>query len=105
MSITALLPSDSPAITRTVTLPSSLFATGMLAPTTSWYRGAIILSRAGRFTHSWKPCMRPPFSWNEGSGISECTTPEPAVIHWTSPGVSFPRLPRESLCSMAPERR
>src|SRR3546814_8048060 len=48
-----------------------------------------MLSFAGRFTHSWKPRMRP----SSCSGISECTRPRPAVIHCTLPGTSRPSLP------------
>ena len=30
--------------------------------------------------------MVPPSVWTRVLGISECTMPSPAVIHWTSPG-------------------
>jgi len=105
VSMTASFPSDSPAITRTTTFPSALAPTGMRAAGISWYRGRMRLSFFGRFTQSWKPCMRPPVFWNSGSGISEWTTPSPAVIHWTSPGVSAPACPRESRWRIAPARR
>ena len=55
----------------------------------SWYFGAVIFSLAGRFSHSWKPRMRPSCC----SGISECTRPRPAVIHCTLPGTRTPSLP------------
>ena len=48
-------------------------ATGILSGPNSWYFGSVILSRAGRFNHSWKPRMRPSCC----SGISECTMPRP----------------------------
>src|SRR2546427_3134141 len=45
-------------MTRT-RVPSSSTTSGMSRPTMSWYRGSVILSDAGRFAHSWKPCIRP----------------------------------------------
>ncbi len=102
VSMTARAPSASPAMTRTWARPSGVFAVGSFSFGNSWYRGAIILSLAGRFTQIWKPCMRPPFSRMRLDGISECTTPRPAVIHCTSPGPILPRWPAESLCSISP---
>ena len=46
---------------------------------------------------SGRPCRR-----NASSGISECTTPAPAVIHCTSPGPMEPAWPWESLCCILP---
>ena len=50
---------------------------------------SVILSDAGRFAQSWKPCMRPcgsPF------GISWWMMPLPAVIHCTSPAPMLPAV-------------
>ena len=44
-------PATSPAMTRTVA-PSTVFTCGISFCLTSWYRGAIILWRAGRFDQS-----------------------------------------------------
>lgn len=68
----------------------------------SWYLGAIILSRAGRFTHSWSPWKRPPDITSCSGGASMCSSPEPAVIHWVSPLVMVPPPPWLSWWSKIP---
>ena len=56
------------------------------------------ISRAGRFTQSWYPDIRPASC----SGISEWMIPRPAVIHCTPPPVMTPALPWLSRWRMRP---
>ena len=60
----------------------------------TWYRGSTILSLVLRLTHSCNPRTWPAFL----PGISECTIPFPAVIHWTSPVSRIPAAPVKSSC-------
>src|SRR3989442_11584613 len=90
------MPRTSPAITFTRT-PSSV-KVGISAAGMSRYVGALILSLAGRFSQSWKPCI-----WLFScSGISEWTTPRAAVIHWTPPAETTPSWPALSPVPYAP---
>ena len=57
---------------------------------------------AGRLTHNCTPWNRPPFATICSVGISECTMPAPAVIHWVAPSVMRPPPPFESRCSSSP---
>ncbi len=53
-------PYARPAISRTRARPSSASTWGMRSLGTSWYRGSVIFSDAGRLTQIWKPSTRPP---------------------------------------------
>ena len=94
-------PLNSPAITsmKPFSPKSTFFISEFLM---AWYFGGLILSFAGRFTHSctiWKipPSFAHSVSWN-----SLCKTPEAAVIHCTSPCPMIPPPPELSPCSTRP---
>ena len=57
--------------------------------------GLTILSLAGRLIQSWKPCS---ILSSVGAGISLCTMPLPAVIHWTPPGPMMPCSTVTAMC-------
>jgi hypothetical protein len=87
---------------RTRAPPSSEARSLTLPPRMSWYFGVIILSLAGRFTHSWSPWKRPPDMTSDSGGVSMCSRPDPAVIHWVSPLVMTPPPPWESWWTKMP---
>ncbi|CAM5267529.1 hypothetical protein STENM223S_00964 [Streptomyces tendae] len=95
-------PPSSPAMTRSRAPPSGEVSSWTLPLRMSWYLGAIILSLAGRFTHSWSPWNSPPDITSCSGGASMCSRPEPAVIHWVSPLVMVPPPPLESWWSKIP---
>ena len=72
------------------------------SPSRLWYRGAAILSLAGRLTHSWMPWNSPPLMTSCSGGVSMCRIPPPAVIHWVAPLAMTPPPPWESWCWNVP---
>uniref|UniRef100_A0A0A8ZS87 Pirin-like protein n=1 Tax=Arundo donax TaxID=35708 RepID=A0A0A8ZS87_ARUDO len=88
-------PKASPAMILTST-PS--FSTRLMSLLwSSWYRGSIILSFEETLIQSCRPFCTP-----SPAGISECTMPRPAVIHWTSPALMVPLWPAKSWWVKAP---
>ena len=62
------------------------------------------MSSAGRLIQIWNSSSGLGRSVLSIGNISECTTPSPAVIHWTSPGPKRAADPSESEWSMKPLR-
>ena len=89
-------------MTRSSAPPSAEDSSATCRARMSWYRGGVIFSRDGRFTHSWKPWNRPPLTTSSSGGASMCRMPPPAVIHWVSPSVISPPPPLESWCWNVP---
>ena len=86
-------PASVPSMTRTV-VPSTWTGSG------TWWSNARGTSRAsgGSATHSWTP-------WSvvvPGVDTSECATPWPAVIRFSSPGRTVATTPTVSRCWISP---
>ena len=95
-------PATSPAMSRSRAPPSGDDTSVTSSASRFWYRGAVSLSAAGRFTQSCTPWNKPPLTTSSSGGVSMCRSPEPAVIHCVPPFVIEPPPPWESWCRNVP---